>query len=62
MLTIIMPDKKLNLRVHIKNAIKFYAWLYDLEKTIYKLNSHQQNKRNLKRYFNFSTSARAFKC
>ena len=22
-----MPDKKLNLRVHIKNAIKFYAWV-----------------------------------
>ena len=21
-----MPDKKLNLRVHIKNAIKLYAW------------------------------------
>ena len=22
-----MPDKKLNPRVHIKNAIKFYAWV-----------------------------------
>ena len=22
-----MPDKKLNLRVHIKNAMKFYAWV-----------------------------------
>ena len=36
--------------------------LFDLEKTIYKLNSHEQNKRTLQRYFNFSTSARAFKC
>ena len=26
-ITIFMPDKKLNLRVHIKNAIKFYAWV-----------------------------------
>ena len=31
-----MPDKKLNLQMHIKNAIEFYAWLFDLEKTIYK--------------------------
>ena len=42
-----MPDKKLNLRVHIKNVIKC---------------SHEQNKRNLQIYFNFLTSARAFKC
>ena len=27
MLTIFIPDKKLNLRVRIKNAIKFYAWV-----------------------------------
>ena len=50
--TLFIPDKKLNLRVHIKNAIKFYAWLFDLEsieKTIYKLNSHEQNKRTLQR-------------
>ena len=26
------------------------------------LNSHEQKKRTLQRYFNFLTSARAFKC
>ena len=31
-----MQGKKLNIRVHIKNVIEFYAWLFDLEKTIYK--------------------------
>ena len=36
--------------------------LFDLEKTIYKLNSDEQNKPTLQRYFNFLTSARAFKC